>query len=118
LDNRLELAKERAAREDERIAIVIAKPDSQQTDWFYSLLQGTDDDLKRWKVDESAIKEIRQSLPRFQLLWVDAAQFDELRLCHFEPDPMNKPRRSFENLGSALDLHEDGKKNSPAPPQR
>lgn len=143
LNERLKLAKERAAGEEKRIAIVIAKPDSQQADWFYSLLQGTDDDVKRWKVDESAIKEIRQSLPRFQLLWVDAAQFDELRrlipdhefedqhessmvfleadgswLCHFEPDPTKEPRRSLENLGSAVDMHKEGKKNSPAPPQR
>ncbi|MBL8809955.1 MAG: M56 family metallopeptidase [Planctomycetaceae bacterium] len=127
-------AKKSATEKQQRIAIIVAKPDSDQARWFHALLRGTAEDRDHIAVDEESLKMIRDAIQKFHVLWLDVAQFDELKklipdhefeeqhqssmvflesdgswLCHFEPDVKNEPQKSLKSLKSALEVHKEGK---------
>ncbi|MFO0979757.1 MAG: M56 family metallopeptidase [Planctomycetaceae bacterium] len=128
LDQKLAEAKKAAAEKDQPIAIMVAVPDSEQARWFHALLRGTAEDREGIVIDDESLKAIRDGIRKCRVLWLDAAQLEELKklipdheleekqnsamiflkpdgtwFCHFEPDPKNEPERSVKNLRSAIE---------------
>ncbi|MCA9050924.1 MAG: thioredoxin family protein, partial [Planctomycetaceae bacterium] len=128
LTERLAAVKHKAERDDTRIAVIVAAPDSKEAEWFYRLLRGTGDDCSPLKIDEENLGAIRSGMNDFRQMWVRADQFNELRtlisdneleedhrpalilldtdgswLCHFEPDLQDKPGRAVKSLQAAIE---------------
>lgn len=131
LAERLAALKHEAARDFTRIAVVVAAPDSKHAEWFYRLLRGTGEDREGLKVSDENLRAIRSGMNDFRQIWVDAAQFDELRklladheldddhasalilldtdgswLCHFEPDLEKRSDRALKNLQNAIEAQQ------------
>jgi hypothetical protein len=79
LADRLTQLKHESARDFTRIAVILANRETTQSEWFYRLLRGTNEDREWLNATDDLVESIRAGMNDFRQMWLDPEKFPELR---------------------------------------